>query len=364
MKKGLTGLIGRRLFAFLLALCLFASCAAAAEAAEDTEETQEQDWVTFLLICNEGMNNKGGNVGNTLMVVGMHPIQGKIRLMMFTWDTFIRYQGYDLPQKIDMPYRNNGPEETMRVFNANFDMDIRFFLSLNYLNLASLIDSYGGVNVDISRAERNALNAMVASKKETIQAQAKLGLLSQLVVEMLADDYYLNDYGIETHLNGLQAVGFGWLQYDSVYNCCLREVKVIADLFESVSTSINEKVVFYTDETEYPTSAKGRRIVNLDELTDGDIDYLYGLIKPIFQMSYNNLTTDEIVSMSSTLARVAYAGRRQGVDIFDSLEYTIMPLEALNEYDNVAGTKGHMVDYEANSKAMKKFLFGEGENED
>lgn len=347
----------KRLVSFLLALVLLLSMTPGLSEEEAEPVLSTEDWVTFLLICNEGMSTKGGNVANTLMVVAMNPTTGKIRLMMFTWDTFVQYQGYDLPQKIDMPYRNNGPEETMKVFNANFDMDIQHYMSLNFLNLASLIDSYGGVDVDISRAERNALNAMVASKKEAIQAQANAGLISQMVLEALANEYYLSDYGPKTHLNGLQAVGFGWLQYDSVYNCCLREVEVIANLFESVATHVGDQVVFYTDATDYPSNARGRRVVNLDSISPDDNDFLLSMILPIFQMSYNNLTNEEIMDISSTLARVAYAALRQGVDIFDSLDYKIMPLEATDEYDYVAGTKGHLVNYEENSKEMKRFLF-------
>ena len=357
-KKDMLMRMGIRIFALALVLCLMAPCALA-----EDEPVDPGDWVTFFLMCNEGMSNQRANVGNTMMVVGMNPVQGKIRLMMFTWDTFVRYPGYDVPQKIDMPFRNNGPEETVRVFNANFDVNVQLFMSLNYLNLASLIDSYGGVNVDITRAERNALNGMVFSKKEAIQAQANMGLLSQAVVEALADDYYLDGYGPDTHLNGLQAAGFGWLQYDSVYNCCLREVHVIADLFESVAKQVNEKVVFYTNETEYPDNARSRRVINLDELTEDDKAYLRMLIDPIFQMSYHNLTEEEIMSISVTLARVAYAARRQGVDIFDSLEYAIMPLEALEPDEYVAGTEGHVVNYEENRKAMKEFLYGEREEQ-
>ncbi len=149
-------------------------------------ESEEAHWESFLLICNEGMNNDKGNAGNTLMVAAMEPDIGKINLMMFTWDTFIDYEGYDVPQKLDMPYRNNGPEEAVRVFNENFGLNIKHFLSLNYLNLASLIDEYGGINVDITRAERNALNGMVGSKKIRLQEQVASGELGQTVIDMLA----------------------------------------------------------------------------------------------------------------------------------------------------------------------------------
>ena len=344
-----------RLTAMLLAICLLPVFAAA-----EDDILDERGWVDFILICNEGMNNTGGNVGNTMMVVSMNPDTGKIRLMNVTWDTFINYPGYDVPQKLDMPYRNNGPEETMKVFNVNFDMDIKFFMSLNYLNLASLIDSFGGVDIKVSRAERNALNAMVASKKENILAQADLGLLSQLYVEKLATDYYLNEYGPNTHLKGLQAVGFGWLQYDSVYNCCNREATVIAALFKSVGKVIGEKAVLYTDAYGEPAKSEDRRMINLDHLTDDDMAYFRQAMDPIFQMAYHNLTEDEIRKISLALARASYTGSRQGVNIFeDTLDYTVFPLEAKQEYDIVVGTKGHLIDYEKNTEKMKEFLFAE-----
>ncbi|MBR2259207.1 MAG: LCP family protein [Blautia sp.] len=319
----------------------------------------EDGWVNFLLICNEGMSNRGGNVGNTCMAVAMNENTGKIRLMMFTWDTFVKYEGYDIPQKLDMAYRNNGPEETVKVFNQNFDMGIELFMSLNYLNLATLIDDYGGVTVDVSRAERNALNSMVASKKENIQALQDANLLDQLMVELLAKEYYLSEFGPDTHLNGLQAVGYGWLQYDSVYNCCIREVEVIANLFRSVSSTLADEVVLYTDEVEKPDIHDSRRVVNLDHLTEEDLEFMNTAISPIFETSYNNLTENVIISIALAFARISFLASKQGVDIMDQLEYKVLPLEAQQPYDNVAGTEGHLIDYEANSKAMKEFLYRE-----
>lgn len=355
MKKHLTISNILRLTALILALLLVPVFAVAEEAPSD------EGWVSFFLLCNEGMTNEGGNVGNTMMVVSMNPEGGDIRLMMFAFDTFVDYEGYDVPQLIGMPYRNNGPESTMEVFNTNFGTDIHNFISLNYMNLAALIDDYGGVNVDISRAERNALNGMVASKRQSIQKQADSGLLTQLAVELLAKEYYLSDFGRDTHLNGLQAVGYGWLQYDSVYSCCQREVNVNADLFESIARTINEKVVFYDNHADYPEGINNRRVINLDEMSDDDVDFLLDIVHPIFQMTSNNLSDEDIKDISMTLARIAYHAAREGVDIFRTLKTEIFPLEAKNEYDVVAGTQGHLVDYEANGAAMKQFLYGQSE---
>ena len=344
-----------RALAALTALALVLCLLPAFSTAENAQTPQ--GWVDFLLICNEGMNNDKGNAGNTLMVVSMNTMEGKIRLLMFTWDTFVDYEGYDVPQKLDMPYRNNGPEEAMKVFNHNFGTNIEYFISLNYLNLAELIDDYGGVNVDISRAERNALNGMVASKKEQLLTKVDAGFLTQALVDALAKEYYLTDFGPDTHLNGLQAVGFGWLQYDSVYNCCERDAKVIGDFFESCSSVVGQKIAFYTNEIKCPDELSGRRPINLDDMTEDDYAFIREQIDPIFQKSFNNLTEDKIRELTLAMARVAFQASRQGVDIFDSVKTMVLPLEAKNEYDIIAGAKGHLVDKEANSAAIREFLF-------
>ena len=199
----------------------------------------------------------------------------------------------------------------------------------------------------------------VASKKEAILSQVDLGLLSQMFVDNLAQENYLNEYGPNTKLKGLQAVGYGWLQYDSVYNCCIREVEVVAALFTSVGKTIREKAVLYTDEYGAPANLAGRRAVNLDHLTDDDYAFFRQEMAPIFQMAYHNLSEADIHNISLALARASYTGARQGFDIFDHLEYRIFPLEARDPYDSVAGAKGHLVDYEANKKAMEEFLFSD-----
>ena len=132
-----------------------------------------------------------------------------------------------------------------------------------------------------------------------------------------------------------------------------------AALFGSVGKTIGERAVLYTDEYGMPSNLNNRRPINLDHLTEEDYKFLRDEMSPIFQKAYHNLTEEDIRSISLALARAAYTGSRQGVNIFDTLEYRVFPLEVMDEYDTVAGIKGHLVDYRANTEAMKAFLFAE-----
>ena len=324
---------------------------------QDAAEEVNSDWITFFLICNEGMSDRGGNSGNTMMVLSMNRNTGIIRMVPFAWDTFMKFEGYDAPQRIDQAYRNDGPEETVKVFNDNMGTDIRLFMSLNFLNLATLINDYGGVTVDVTRAERNALNNMVSSKKEDILNSEDASLLSEIAAELLSDENYLNEFGEDVHLNGLQAVGYGWLQYDSVEHCLYRDAEIIGNLFNSLGESMNEQFVFYTDEYEKPEVEDNRRVINLDDLTEEDKEFLNYSLSPIFETSYNNLPKEETIDLAVAIARASYLASRQGINLMEQIEYTIFPLELSKPIDKIAGAEGHIIDYEKNTQAINEFLF-------
>ena len=76
----------------------------------------QEGFQTILLLSSDApdMSRNYGRAGVALLCT-VEMSTGKIRLLMMAWDTFIDYPGYDLPQKLDTPYRNNGPEETVKV---------------------------------------------------------------------------------------------------------------------------------------------------------------------------------------------------------------------------------------------------------
>ena len=87
--------------------------------------------------------------------------------------------------------------------------------------------------------------------------------------------------------------------------------------------------------------------------------FLRQLVDPIFRMSTNNMSEEEIKSITLALAHVSYQAHREGADILDFLKSTILPLEATKPYDTIAGMKGHLVDKEANKAAIVEFLYSE-----
>ena len=316
------------------------------------EEWQPDDWIEFMLICNEGMLNDGGNVGNTIMILSMNPRMGIIKELVFQWDVFIEYPGYETPQLLDQPFRVNGPEESVLLFNQNFGLNMTSFLSLNFLNLSSIIDKYGGVMIDITRAERNALNGMVAAKLEHALSTLGEGLMHDNLYTTLLDEYYLLDYGPETHLSGIQAVGYGWLQYDSVANCAMRELEVVAQLFFQMKEHVYDRVWFGSEGDVPGEDAERKRIIYVDNITESDRQFLLQMSAPVFDNAYHNLTDEQIWGITETLLIATH----ETSAAYDYVQLCILPIEGENERERIGSANGIVIDYEANKEALDRFL--------
>ena len=47
----------------------------------------------------------------------------------------------------------------MRTINHNFDLNVDHYVAVNFYGVASIIDSLGGIDIDVTRIEANAINA-------------------------------------------------------------------------------------------------------------------------------------------------------------------------------------------------------------
>lgn len=347
----------RKLRFLVIWLLLASLLLAAGGMAEELIDEPKDEWITFLLVCNEGMNNDSGNVGNTLMIMSMNPYQGIIKELAFLWDTFIQYPGYETAQLLDQPFRVDGPEESLKLFNENFQQDISSYLSINFLNLAEVIDTFGGVQANITRPERNALNGMVASKAENILTALTSIELDETQFQALVGQYYLSEYGPNTRVSGLQAVGYGWLQYDSIANCCSRQLEVIAELFFQMQRYIEQRTYFYRGDEKPGESAAGKRAVSLDAISVDDHEFLMNLVSPVFDNSYHNLTDEQIWGIIETILYTAYSDEQQKESAYSTVQMAILPLEYENERMRIGGIGGLVVDYEANRDEIEKFLY-------
>ena len=158
-----------------------------------------------------GVDSRNGeDTGNSdaIMIVSIDGNKGKIKMVSIARDTYVNLPKYG-KTKITHAYSYGGPELAMATLNENFGMDITDYITVNFEQLAEIIEKMGGIDVELNEAERQELNKYVAPGVEKIQQTGAV------------------------HLNGEQAVSYSRIRKcDSDDMRTSRQRKVMMCLFE------------------------------------------------------------------------------------------------------------------------------------
>ncbi len=158
-----------------------------------------------------GVDSRNGeDTGNSdaIMIVSIDGNKGKIKMVSIARDTYVNLPKYG-KTKITHAYSYGGPELAMATLNENFGMDITDYITVNFEQLAEIIEQMGGIDVELNEAERQELNKYVAPGVEKIQQTGAV------------------------HLNGEQAVSYSRIRKcDSDDMRTSRQRKVMLCLFE------------------------------------------------------------------------------------------------------------------------------------
>ncbi len=136
---------------------------------------------------------------DTIMIVSINDKTGDIKLTSVFRDTLMQMKdsdGYFLYTKANTEFFFNGPVGTINMLNKNLDLDIENYVTINFAGLATIIDSLGGLDVNITEDERFYINGYLTETRE--------------ITGMDAPD--VESTGL-VHLSGLQATAFCRIRY-------------------------------------------------------------------------------------------------------------------------------------------------------
>lgn len=105
-------------------------------------------------------------------------------------DTYLEIPGKGM-NKLTHAYAYGGPELAIQTINQNFDMNIRDFISVDFYGLEAIIDTLGGIQIDVKDYEVNALNHNIEEINRITDP----------------DSPFIQSAGLQT-LNGRQAVAY------------------------------------------------------------------------------------------------------------------------------------------------------------
>ena len=163
-----------------------------------TEETEKRinifensDQLVNILLLGVDKREEGESArSDSMMIATLDPVNNNIKLSSLMRDSrvVIDDYGYD---KLAHAHAYGGPQLAIKTVNENFDMNISMYAVIDYSGLVQIIDSLGGIEIDVKDYEIMWANVSIKD------------------ISILDDTEYtpITNPGVQI-LNGQQAVGY------------------------------------------------------------------------------------------------------------------------------------------------------------
>lgn len=114
-----------------------------------------------LLGIDSSDDDTGGS--DCILIATIDTEHNKIKLSSIIRDSYVTIPGRSGKDKINHAYAFGGPELAMETLNKNFDLNISQFASVNLASFPKIIDSIGGIELDIKDDELAYINEYIQS---------------------------------------------------------------------------------------------------------------------------------------------------------------------------------------------------------
>ncbi len=242
-----------------------------------------------------GIDSRAGGDSDTglsdaIMILSINHKTNKVKLISIMRDSYVQINGRG--DKLTHAYGYGGASLAVKTLNQNFNLDIAEYVTVNFDQLAKVVDAVGGITMDITNAERNLINSHITELNRPGAT-------------------YLNSYGEDTHLNGQQAVGYARIR--AIGNDQARtgrQRKVLQAVFEKVSTmsvlqypSLAKTIIpmvttsfSYSDVLDFLPVLTSGEVVIEEAMIPGDYDDAKSaMINGVYYMQYDlEKATDHI----------------------------------------------------------------------
>lgn len=110
-----------------------------------------------------GIDSTDGEIGRSdcIMILTIDEQHSKLKLSSIIRDSYVEIPGREGKDKINHAYAfgsvdgtpNGGPTLAIKTLNKNFNLNIKDFMSVNFSSLPKLIDSVGGIDINVTNEE-------------------------------------------------------------------------------------------------------------------------------------------------------------------------------------------------------------------
>ncbi len=259
-------------------------------------------------------------LSDVMMILSVNRDTGEIKLSSIARDTAVTVPGYKNAYRINVAYKfgstkgqNGGPKLAMRTVNRNFQMNTERFVAINFFGLSAIIDSLGGVDIELTKAEANRINYEL--RKEPLDD------VKREKVKGVA--------GIH-HLDGMQAVTYARIRgIDNDFARTARQRKLLEVLLAKV-------------------------------MKDMDLNSMMDLMNAVLPYVYTNISVGEMLELGTIVLQSDIAAKAAAGEVL--LAQHRLPMDKTFGYKDINGSSlvyMNSKNLKTNIEALHEFIYGQ-----
>lgn len=176
---------------------------------------------SILVIGTDGRSSEEQGRSDSMILVSFNSRTNEIILTSFMRDCYVNIPNYGM-DKLNASYSYGGADLLMDTIESNFMIEIDDYVTINFISFAGIIDSVGGIDIEVTDDEAQEINNILFSE----------------VNGLMGDDQWSDflDGGGTLHLNGKQALSYARIRYvgNSDFERTSRQREVITKIIPKV----------------------------------------------------------------------------------------------------------------------------------
>lgn len=179
---------------------------------------------SVLVIGTDGRSPDDRGRSDSMILVSFNRKTNQIIMTSFMRDSYVNIPGRGM-DKLNAAYSYGGAELLMDTIESNFNVKIDNYISVNFSSFAAIIDAAGGIDIEISDEEAEAINVILVSE------------VNELMGDEPAADFLSG--GGKVHLSGKQALCYSRIRYvgNNDFERTSRQRTVMTKLIKKAASS-------------------------------------------------------------------------------------------------------------------------------
>lgn len=138
-----------------------------------TEVSDNVSKEEFEKIKNVVLFGIDGGRSDAIMIASINQVDKTIKLISIPRDTYVSVAGHG-KTKINHAYAYGKEQLALKTINSNFGLNISEYVTINFKGLINVINKIGGIELNISKAEKDYINEFVHESYELTRKPVQL----------------------------------------------------------------------------------------------------------------------------------------------------------------------------------------------